>query len=224
MSDELTTTENLRRALEALRNGVPNRDAVRVLGCGQDEATRRFQRQLAEVESEGLDDRQAMGMLFAGDFGSGKSHLLEHLRHLALEANFVCSLIVISKETPLHDLGKVFAAAAESAVAPGVTGDAIKELSLRLDENGEAYIEFFRWANSSPDQVGQLFPATLLLQERLGNDPEMSDKVRGFWAGESLPIADVRLGIKQIGQGSAFRSGPFRSRNCRCSGSDSHRT
>lgn len=199
------TNEDLRRALEALRNGVPNRDAVRVLGCGQDRAVERFGQQLAAVDEAALDDRQAEGMLLAGGFGSGKSHTLEHLRHLALEANFVCSLIVVSKETPLFDLGKVFAAAAETAVAPGVTGDAIKEIALKLPEHSEAYGEFSGWANSAQSGIGQIFPATLLLQERLKNDPEMSEKVRGFWAGDTLPIADVRLGMKQIGQTAAFQ-------------------
>lgn len=31
-----------KRALEGLRNGVPNRDAVHALGCNQEDAERRF--------------------------------------------------------------------------------------------------------------------------------------------------------------------------------------
>ncbi len=43
-SPELTVSTDRRRALEALRNGVPNRDAVRVLGCEQPEVEERFRR------------------------------------------------------------------------------------------------------------------------------------------------------------------------------------
>jgi len=129
MSVETASTEDLRRALEALRNGVPNRDAVRVMGCGQDHVSDHFRRQLESLESQAQANQQAKGMLIAGEFGSGKSHVLEYLKHVALENSFICSLIVVSKETPLFDPVKMFAAASESAVAPEITGDAIKEIA-----------------------------------------------------------------------------------------------
>jgi hypothetical protein len=205
MSDQEMGTEDLRRALEALRNGVPNRDAVAVLGCGQTHVTDRFQKQLEQLDESFSFDRQAKGLLVAGDFGSGKSHLLEYLKHLALEANFVCSLIVISKETPLYDPVKVFAAAAEGADAPRITGDAIQEIALRLDPHSSDYAEFFRWADSPASGISSIFPATLLLHERLGNDPERSEQIRNFWAGANLPLADVRSGLRQIGQAAAYQ-------------------
>jgi hypothetical protein len=72
-----------RRALEALRNGVPNSDAVKVMGCAQPEIEQRF-RQNLELTQEYLEkDKQPPGMLISGGFGSGKSHLLEYLQHLA---------------------------------------------------------------------------------------------------------------------------------------------
>jgi hypothetical protein len=33
----------------------------------------------------------------------------------------------------------------------------------------------------------------------------LDEKIRGFWAGEALPIADVRMGMRQIGQGVAYQ-------------------
>ncbi len=198
------TNEDLCRALEALRNGVPNRDAVRVLGCGQTSVTERFRQQLSEVESAARDDSQAKGMLVSGGFGSGKSHLLEYLKHLALEANFVCSLIVISKETPLYDPAKVYTAAIESAVVPGVTGHAIHEIALRLRPDSVSYAQFFAAVNREDSGISPIFPATLLLHERLNNDPEMLEKIRGFWAGEGLPVSDVRAGLRQIGQAANY--------------------
>lgn len=205
MNPQEMTTEDLRRALEALRNGVPNRDAVRVLGCGQIQIVDRFRAQLESVPESAKIGRQTRGMLVAGDFGSGKSHLLEYLKHLALEANFVCSTIVISKETPLFDPVKLFATAAEAAMAPNITGDAIEEIAMQLDTSTHRYGEFFRWADSAESGISTLFPATLLLHERLGSDPERSDQIRSFWAGGALPIADVRAGMRQIGLGSTYQ-------------------
>ena len=57
-----------RRALEALRNGVPNRDAVRELGCHQHDAESAFLEKLASVESSARDGKQVRGLLIAGDF------------------------------------------------------------------------------------------------------------------------------------------------------------
>jgi hypothetical protein len=62
------------RALEALRNGVPNRHAVSVLGCDQTDAEEAFSERLSAVEGATGDGDQVPGILFAGGFGAGKSH------------------------------------------------------------------------------------------------------------------------------------------------------
>src|SRR5712692_3258604 len=66
-----------RRAIEALRSGVPNRDAVLALGCTQPAIEERFRAQLQAAKEGAKAGAQAPGLLIAGDFGSGKSHLLE---------------------------------------------------------------------------------------------------------------------------------------------------
>jgi len=204
VNDDSRRAIDCRRALEALRNGVPNRDAVRVLGCSQPEIERRFADQLAFVESAAQEERQIPGFLIAGGFGTGKSHLIEHFEHLALSKNFVCSRIVISKETPLYDPAKVYAAAIEAAVVSGLNGQAIKEIAHRLQPDSHRYAEFFLWANRDDCGMSTLFPATLLLHERLRNDPELVEEITSFWSGEKLPIKRVRDGLRQIEQASAY--------------------
>ncbi len=193
-----------RRAIEALRNGVPNRDAVRVMGCNQPDVESRFTEQLAAVASATDGETQVPGLLVSGGFGSGKSHLLEYFQHLALTQNFVVSQVVISKETPLYDPAKVFRAAVASASVPGRTGMAIGEIALGLRQDSHPYAELYKWANSSDANVAAIFPATLMLHERLNNDPELAESMRNFWAGDPLPIAKVREGLRQIGEAAAF--------------------
>jgi len=204
MNNDSRRVMDCRRALEALRNGVPNRDAVRVLGCGQPEVERRFTDQLASVESAAQHERQTPGLLIAGGYGSGKSHLLEYFEHVALSHNFVCSRIVISKETPLYDPAKVYSAAIAAAVAPDLTGQAMKEIALRLKPESQSYAKFCTWTNGDDSGVGALFPATLLLHERLRDDMEKIEEITGFWSGDKLPIQRVREGLKQIGQSSTY--------------------
>src|SRR4051794_5148189 len=100
-----------RRTIEALRSGVPSRDAVRTLGSVQPEIEGRFRDKLETL----YGGTTSGGLLFGGDFGTGKSHLLEYLQHVALEQGFVVTKIVISKETPLYDPVKVFRTAIANA-------------------------------------------------------------------------------------------------------------
>ena len=82
-----------RRALEALRNGVPNRDAVEILGCNQPQAEGKFWDLLTQVKDADTPPSGALGMLVSGDFGSGKSHLLTYMERQALSQGFVCSKV-----------------------------------------------------------------------------------------------------------------------------------
>ena len=96
------------RTMEALRSGVPNRDVVKVLGSHQPDLEGKFRRMLQQLESQAPQGILTKGMVIEGGFGSGKSHLLKALQHVAVEQNFVCSPIVISKETPLYNVATLF--------------------------------------------------------------------------------------------------------------------
>lgn len=193
-------TLGYRRALEALRNGVPNKDAVAVLGSNQPEVEQEFAGLMSRVENVAAISVSGFGILVRGDFGTGKSHLLEYLENQALSRNFVCSRVVISKETPLFNLEKVFKAAIDNGKIPGVTGQMIEEIALKLDPQSESYAGLYRWANASDKGLSRIFPATLLVHERLRDDLELLNEIEWFWSGERMPLARVRAGLRAIGQ------------------------
>lgn len=184
-----------KRAVEALRNGVPNRDAVMVLGCNQSEIEDKFRRQLQNTNDVTGDGKPNEGMLVAGDFGSGKSHLLEYLMHLALEQNFVCSKIVISKETPLYDHAKLYRAAAEAAIVPGKRGNAMTEIATALKFNNQDYKDFYQWTHQEAG-LNARFAATLFLFERMSNDPELSNRIIRFWSGDKIDSGEIKKYLK----------------------------
>src|SRR2546428_5788584 len=121
-----------RRAIEALRSGVPSREAVAALGSAQSEIEDRFGAILASLRALSSGGHHPGGLLVGGGFGSGKSHLLEHLAHLAMSDGFVVSKVVVSKETPLYDPAKGFRAAVEAAIVPGRQGSAVPEVAAPL--------------------------------------------------------------------------------------------
>lgn len=184
-----------RRAIEALRNGVPNSDAVMVLGCNQSEIEAKFQQQLMDTSQAIVHGIQNEGMIVAGDFGSGKSHLLQYLMHYALKENFVCSKIVISKETPLFDPVKLFRSAIECAVVPKIRGSAMTEIATALNPKSNKYKDFYIWTQQKRD-LNSRFAATLFLYERLRNDPELSNRIIRFWSGDRISTAEIKKYLK----------------------------
>ena len=190
-----------RLALEALRSGVPNREAVRIMGCNQPRAETRFNEMLTRAADADNPPSQSQGMLVSGDFGTGKSHLLAHLEHQALSQNFICSKVVISKETPLYDLGKVFTSAMENGRMPDRSGRLIEELAHTMNPDSREYAAFFRWANdaASSGLLSPMFPASLAVYEGSG-DLELNGEIESFWAGDRILISKVKNGLKLIGQ------------------------
>jgi hypothetical protein len=217
MSHELVAQ---RRAVEAIRSGVPSWDAVAVLGSGQPEVEDRF---TALLEHAGEQPGRASGLgpgglLLGGGFGGGKSHLLTHLGHLAMSAGFVVSTVVISKETPLHDPAKTFRAAIEAAVDSGRAHGVLAEAAALLDPDTPRYAELSRWVSSSAIGLDERFAATLLCHERLGGGElpgsgEMADALVRFWGGEPLRISGLRKTLRSVGAAGLFSFSPLPARD-----------
>lgn len=205
MTAQRSETQRARRAVEALRNGVPNREAVRALGCSQPRAEQRFV-ELLRSAGDVADRGAGSGMLVSGDFGTGKSHLLAYLEHRALENNFVCSRVAVSKETPLYDLGKLFVSAMESALMPDRKGRFIEELSLSLNPRSERYARFSRWAEdaASEGRLSQIFPASLCVHEET-DESQLREDIEAFWAGDRIQVSKIKSGLRLAGQAPRYR-------------------
>jgi hypothetical protein len=207
-----------RRAVEALRSGVPNADAVVALGSGQGDIEDRFTGLLEDIGGPGNARPSRASMLLGAGFGEGKSHLLTHLGQLATSAGFVVSTVVISKETPLHDPAKVLRAAVESAVAPDGARDVVAEAAAALDTDGPGYAELLRWLRGPGRDMNERFDATLLLHQRLsgdapGADEEFLDSIVRFWSGDPLLMPDLRRQLKAVGEAKSFTFSPVKVRD-----------
>jgi hypothetical protein len=190
-----------RRTIEALRSGVPSRHAVQALGSAQPNIEQRFREKLESVRQ----NITVPGLLVGGDFGTGKSHLLEYLQHVALEQRFVASKIVISKETPLHDPIKVFRAAISNAVVPERRGAALAEIVANLDFDGAAYSAFARWVSSDEAALNERFAATLYLYRDLRHeDPEFANKIIRFWSGDPIALGELKRKLREAGEAATF--------------------
>lgn len=81
------------RIVENLRYGVPSAEYVRMFTVGREEELKELQ---ASLESPTEDTGAAL--LVRANYGAGKSHLLQIIREMALEANYATSLVVVNAQ------------------------------------------------------------------------------------------------------------------------------
>lgn len=201
-----------RRAVEALRAGVPNRDAVRVLGSSQHEIEDKFRQQLKSCKEGFIQGKQAEGMLIAGAFGTGKSHLLEYIKHIALEQNFVCSKFAVSKETTLHDPAKILRAAIETAILPDRKTVGFTEIGTKLKFDSPEYGDFYKWVNHPDTLLSSRFAATLFIFERSRNNPEIGDRIIRFWSGDPVGVAELKSWLRELRELATYKIDKIKAR------------
>ena len=91
-----------RRMVEAFKLGIVPDEAVREFTFGRDEEVRSIGEWLAAPARSVL--------LLLGEYGSGKTHLLEYVRWHALDAGYACSMVELDpNEAPLHRPKRVYA-------------------------------------------------------------------------------------------------------------------
>ncbi|GAC1542856.1 MAG: hypothetical protein NVS3B12_31170 [Acidimicrobiales bacterium] len=200
-----------RKAIEALRAGVPSLDAIELLGSAQSDVEARFDDLCGRLAQGGASPP---GLLLGGGFGSGKSHLLGHLAQVATRRGLMVSRVVISKETPLYDPVKVLRAAIASARIPGSVGDAVNALAAAVDVESKEWAELHRAVHSPGIGLDERFGATVSLygRRRVGDD-EFAQAVVRFWAGDPIRVPDLRRRLKEVGEAAAYSLGPVKERD-----------
>jgi hypothetical protein len=162
--------------LEALRLGVVPRDDVPHLTFGRDESIARVRSALADVAAGGAC------LLIEGPYGSGKTHFLEYIAHLALQEGFgVARAELDPLEVTPYKPKRVYRSFLESLTV------------LRPDGSSGT------WTDLLADAVGQdlvLDPPHVYLTRALRAlrrdwTSERADLVRAWLAGEMYSRADL---------------------------------
>ncbi len=201
-----------RRAIEALRAGVPNRAAVRLMGATSQAISQQFDATLRAARASLSQDRPVdqAWQIVEGGFGSGKTHLLSYLQEQALQQNFVVSRLAISKETPLFDTEKLFISAIRAAMVPRKNDDAMTAILADLKPNTERFDLLEQWACDPKNGLSPLFPALLHLIPRSVATPEVLDQIARFFAGGKLALAQIRQWLRADGAHRLFALKPVR--------------
>lgn len=198
------TVNTARRAIESLRSGVPSRYAVERLGSTQDRIRGQVEASLLALES----GQPVEPLAVAASFGSGKTHLLEYLQHLAESQGFVTSYVVVSPEMPLGNPHAVLKAIAETAEAPGRVGKALRALAPELSTGLAAWQDVRKWA----EVIDARFPAMLHLYESFLADEDLRVQILDDFQGKPLTKTEITRKLKEIGAASQYDLGKQRGR------------
>ncbi len=193
-------TLDARTAIEALRAGVPNRAAIRLMGTEQGDIEHAFDGAL----SAAWNTQAVHGIGIAGGFGAGKSHLLGYLAEAARLQNFVVSHVVISKETPLSHASHVFGAAVRAAALPDSPDDPISGCVAALRERPEALDALEELVLAEGSGFAGVFAAVLFLLRRTHTPLETQRRLERFLGGGLISMAVLRPALTALGAGKRF--------------------
>jgi hypothetical protein len=190
---------------EALRAGVPNESAIRLLGAGEDVWSSAFVEDLRTIARAAGKPPVLEGRIVSGGFGTGKSHLLGALAQHGQNQNFIVSPISISKETPLFNLERVYAAAVRAAIVPDINDDVMSVVIGRLDTRSVEFESLEEWASSPSSGLSTIFAALLHILSRNVLGPEDKIAVARFLAGARLPLGRINLWLNACGARKLFQ-------------------
>lgn len=163
------------QTLEALRLGVVPFEEPERMTVGRDSELALVDDDLAQASEQGA------ARVFLGDYGTGKTHLLELIEHKALKANFLCARVTLDEEevAPSHPQ-RVYRALCRGLRYPdGDVHGSLAPLFERLRE-----LPLKGWLQPGhADYHAYLSPA-LAYHRALEPDEELSDELLGWLQGQ----------------------------------------
>lgn len=149
----------VRHMIEALRSGVPSRAVGQYFSDARPKIMKEIADRLALVSEEG----KAGGMVIAGKYGEGKTHLLNTVFNMAHQENMVVSFLSLSKETPMDKLYLIYSRIMQNTYLPRRLQPGIAQELEKLSANSPAASEMLLYAARSleTDKLYYLFRSYL---------------------------------------------------------------
>ncbi len=165
---------NAMHVIEALRSGVPSRVVGAYFSEARPGMLSKIQTRLDAVRESGKSD----GFIFTGQYGEGKTHMLNTVFSIASRENMAVSYVALGKETPMNNLPvlyqKIIAntylpGAAQPGFRPkleeltigsGVTGDLLAYAAKEL-ETDKLYYELRAMLSTQEEEERSQFLADL---------------------------------------------------------------
>ncbi len=170
-------------SIEAIRGGVPTRSSTKLLPDLRPEVIEGFRERLASVPG-------SSGAMIWGNYGSGKSHVLTTMEHVAHEMGFAVSSITLSRTLSPANLPDIYATAAQSVMLPG---SSIPGFDHRLADKRRDQLPIeLREATWE----GWSLPGSVLTALVGNGDPDARHTLYSFLTGGKVALGVVNKAIK----------------------------
>jgi len=134
-----------RKIIEALRSGIPSRTIGGYFGGARSEL-------LAEM-SQWLDEPGGNGRIKTGNYGEGKTHLLNTVFSMAQKKNMAVSLVTLSRETPFNNLQHVYQKIAQNTYLPDREQPGFDHLVENLGPGSMTELQLYAAKGLSTDKL-----------------------------------------------------------------------
>lgn len=131
-----------RHVIEALRSGIPSRAVGRYFSEARPQIMREISGHLDEICETG----KSKGMIVAGKYGEGKTHLLNTVFSMAHSNNMVVSYLSLSKETPFDKLFLVYQKLVNNTFLPKRVQPGFSQLLEKMTPGSTAAGELLLYA------------------------------------------------------------------------------
>lgn len=131
-----------RHVIEALRSGIPSR----AVGQYFSEARPGIMKEISGHLDDICETGKSKGMIIAGKYGEGKTHLLNTVFSLAHSNNMVVSYLSLSKETPFDKLYLVYQKLVNNTFLPKRVQPGFSQILEKLTPGGAVANELLLYA------------------------------------------------------------------------------
>lgn len=178
--------EEARVVVEGLRSGIAYRETARSMTLGRERNRARLEEAMAAVVSGRRPPFWAE--VIRGHYGDGKTHLLHALAAAAWDANWVVSLVAISKETPLDRLDYLYPKLMAELYRPGSNQPGVEAVVLEAVNAPSAALEA---------HLVELSPRTRAVLDSLLRQEAKFDELVGDVEGAFVPLTEIKRAYRE---------------------------
>ena len=199
---------NAMHVIEALRSGVPSRTVGAYFSEARPGILNRIRGKMETVRESGQSD----AMIFRGNYGEGKTHMLNTVFSIAAEENMAVSYVSLGKETPMDKIHLLYARIMANTFLPGKEQPGFDMLLEEMTPGSAIASELMAYAATEPE-TNKIF---YLLKAMWGTqDEEEKMQFLGDLKGDFVSNALVKKVYRRVsGKPAQFNQNFTKTKHC----------
>lgn len=194
--------------IEALRSGVPSRAVGAYFSDARPGMLNRIRTRMEAVRNTGRSE----GMVFRGNYGEGKTHMMNTVFSMASDANMVVSYVSLGKETPMHAQHLLYAKLIANTYLPGTQQPGFRQKLEEIAPGSGAAGELLAYTATGL-QTNKIYH---VLKAMWGTqDEEEREQFLADLEGDFVSVAQVKRVFRRVtGKPAQFNQNFTKTKHC----------